>query len=163
MRICSLLHLAPNMNRLLGRALSSHEIELRWDEPDPTNGILKPYEVYCVDNKGNSTPPIQTTERLVAISNLRRNTKYICTVKASTYCDEQQDPSACEALVHSVPIRTFDIGKSRCLPMNFLYEWFKRRMVLRESPSIQPFSNKLRKLRDVSVPAWFFNNITKSH
>ena len=100
MRICSLLHLAPNMNRLLGRALSSHEIELRWDEPDPTNGILEPYEVYCVDNKGNSAPPIQTTERLMAISNLRCNTKYTCTVKASTYCDGQQDPSEFEALVN---------------------------------------------------------------
>lgn len=95
--------------------MSFHEIELHWDEPNPANGELKPYEVFCIDNEGNPTIPIRTVQLMVIISNLKRNTEYKCTVKASTYNLRKQNPMDCEVFVDSHPIKTLDVGESTCL------------------------------------------------
>ena len=97
---------APNITVLHGEALSHHEIELRWSEPTPANGELRPYEVFCVDGKGHKTSPILTTKRIARISNLMPHTEYRCTLKASTQPEKKQDPKVCEVLVHSRSIRT---------------------------------------------------------
>ena len=107
-------NIAPNVTKLFGRPLSSHEIELWWDEPEPVNGILKPYEVFCKSSEGDTTTPINTTERAAIISNLSSNTEYTCTLKAGTYPDEKQNAEECETSVHSSPISTFDISMSSC-------------------------------------------------
>ena len=101
---------APNVTKLHGNALSYHEIQLSWDEPEPANGILKPYEVFCLGNEEQSTAPIKTVNRVVNVSNLNSDEEYKCILKASTYPDEQQDPRECEVSVESEYIKTFDTG-----------------------------------------------------
>ena len=98
------------MTNLHGRALSNNEIELSWDEPSPANGDLKPYEVWCLDIKGQPTIPISTVNQKSTISNLKRNSEYRCILKASTYPEVKQDPKACEVFIHSHPIKTLDSG-----------------------------------------------------
>ena len=104
---------APNVTKLYGRALSHHEIELRWDQPESINGNLKPYEVYCVDLEGNLPVHIWTTNTIVIVPNLLNNTLYKCTLKASTYPEKGQNPKDCEILVNTHAIITFDYGKPK--------------------------------------------------
>lgn len=107
-----LLIVAPRIIRLHGQALPYREIKLFWDDPKPTNGILKPYEVNCHEIGGNATLHAQTTERLVIFKNLLLKTWYKCTLKASTYPEKEQNPKECEVVVESPRMRTFDISES---------------------------------------------------
>ena len=102
--------LAPRVTNLNGHALSYHEIKLRWNNSKPASGELKPYEVNCHEVEGNAMVHVKTRKNLVIFKNLLPNTRYNCTLKASTYPEREQDPKECEVLVKSPQITTFDFG-----------------------------------------------------
>ena len=104
---------APKMMTLQGRPLSHHQIELKWDTPNPANGNLKPYAVYCIDRDGFQTAPIRTTKSILVVPFLKPSTLYECVVLASTHQELEQDPKECEVLLNSYTISTLDIGESR--------------------------------------------------
>lgn len=94
-----------------GKAISYHEIRLRWEVPKPINGELRPYEAYCVDSDGHQTTPVWTESKQVTVANLDRNSWYNCTLKASTLHEKRQNASECEASIELPPIKTLDVGE----------------------------------------------------
>ncbi|VDM24070.1 unnamed protein product [Hydatigera taeniaeformis] len=104
--------LAPSrIPRPKGRAISSTEIQLTWSKPKHPNGILKPYQVTCLDVTHCSAPSRATTRdsetTSVIFGNLIPNTKYQCLIVASTIPAIGQDPLVCERRSElSAPIQT---------------------------------------------------------
>lgn len=114
------LHTAPSgVHPIVGRAVSTREIELKWSKPAQPNGILQPYGVNCYDNTFYSSPkrfqtPDNTTTS-IRIKNLRIGAEYQCEVIASTYPGHKQDPEECERKSGlSAPIRTMASGALKC-------------------------------------------------
>ncbi|VDM33335.1 unnamed protein product [Hydatigera taeniaeformis] len=106
------LSAAPTrVQRPRGKAISPTEIRLTWRKPLHPNGVLKPYQASCVDIERRGTPQIVTTKdsrtTSAVVGNLIPDTKYQCSVVASTVPVVGKDPAQFQRRsAYSNPIST---------------------------------------------------------
>ena len=83
-------------------------------EPNPTNGILQPYEIKCFAPDGKvfwPINPISNKTSSALIVSLQPHTEYKCTLIASAIANEGQQPEECRKRMVLEPIRTFSVGE----------------------------------------------------
>ena len=97
------------MTIFFAKALSSNAIGLKWLEPNPPNGILKPYVVKCYNVDGVvswSTNALTNTTTSALILGLQPYYEYTCQLKASTIPHKGQSIIDCTTIIEISPLRT---------------------------------------------------------